>query len=98
MSMSMPAPRPQPAGFNFAGMGQQFTNFFRNPKNLANVIGMSGGLGQGLLGATGAPGLFAISSLARNGGGDLANIMRGGIPTGGGATGQPSTMGTAGGI
>jgi hypothetical protein len=32
----------------------------------------------------GAPGVFAVSYLAR-GGGEMGSILRGGIPTGGGA-------------
>jgi hypothetical protein len=87
-----PAARPASAGFSLTlpqpaapqgqsllgGIGQHVGNFLRDPRNMAHLIGASGPIGQGLLGATGAPGLFALSNLGR-GGHELGTILRGGI-------------------
>jgi hypothetical protein len=89
-----PAPTPSPAPSQTGGAGLSLTmphmptggnsgvgGFFRNPANLASLLGASGNFGRGFVGMTGAPGLFAVSNLAR-GGGDLGSILRGGISTG----------------
>jgi hypothetical protein len=84
-TMSRPA-APQPGGASLGGFGQQLGNYFRNPANVAQLIGATGDLGKGLLGATGAPGLFALSNISR-GFRDVGSILRGGIPTGNGTGG-----------
>jgi hypothetical protein len=77
-SLTLPQPA-APQGQSFlGGLGQHVGNFLRDPRNMAHLIGASGQIGQGLLGATGAPGLFALSNLGR-GGHELGTILRGGI-------------------
>jgi hypothetical protein len=87
-SLSLPAAAPRPAapaggglGGMLGGAGKALGQYFRNPANMAQVLGASGDLGRGLLGATGAPGLFALSNLPR-GFGEMGSILKGGIPTG----------------
>ena len=93
MPQQQPAPAPAPASPAGGGMLGHVQSYLQKPQNMAQLIGASGDLGKGLLGATGAPGLFAISNLAR-GGGEMGSILRGGIPTGG-AAGGGTPAGTA---
>jgi hypothetical protein len=86
ISMTMPRPAPAPpapGGFSLGNIGQQLGSYFRKPANLAGMLGATGDIGKGLLGATGAPGLFALSNIPR-GFSDVGSILRGGIPTGNG--------------
>jgi hypothetical protein len=89
VNVSMTMPRPAaPSGGLLGGLGQHVQNYFRNPTNMAQFLGMSGNLGRGILGAGGAPGLFALSNLPR-GFHEMGSILRGGIPTGNATPTQP---------
>jgi hypothetical protein len=84
LTMPRPTAPAAPTGIGpAAGLGQHLQGYFRNPANMARLIGATGGLGRGVLGAVGAPGLFALSNIPR-GFGEMGSILRGGIPTGNG--------------
>lgn len=82
-----PAPAPASVnvkpqqGANFGGLWNAFQQHMQNPQAMGMLLGnpMMAPLTKGVLGMTGAPGLFGMTDLFRSGGSNFRSLLKGPI-------------------